>query len=58
MLFNRLADGNFDLPPYGEQQVAAAVLAPLRKIQAATARQLQEIAMLPTRILSLAFGNS
>lgn len=58
MLFNRLADGQMDLPPYSEQQAAGAALAPIREIRAAGALRLKEIAMLPARMLRLAFENS
>jgi type I restriction enzyme, S subunit len=58
MLFNRLADGEISLPPYSEQQAASAALAPIREIRAACALRLREIALLPTRMLRLAFENS
>lgn len=58
MLFNRLAEGEMVLPPYSQQKAASNRLAPLRDIRAASALRLKEIAMLPSRILRLAFENS
>ena len=58
MLFNRLADGEMVLPPYSEQEAAGDVLGPVRDIRAASALRLKEIAMLPARMLRLAFENS
>ena len=58
MLFNRLADGAMELPPYSEQRAAGAALAPIREIRAASVLRLKEIAMLATRMLKAPFENS
>jgi type I restriction enzyme S subunit len=58
MLFNRLADGQVALPPFAVQQAAAATLRPLRGMRSASAARLDEIAKLPSTILSVAFENS
>jgi type I restriction enzyme, S subunit len=58
MLFSRLADGEMVLPPYSEQEAAGDVLGPIREIRAASTLRLKEIAMLPTRMLRLAFESS
>lgn len=55
MLFNRLAEGEMVLPPYSEQKAASEVLGPIREVRAASALRLKEIALLPSRMLRLAF---
>jgi type I restriction enzyme, S subunit len=58
MLFNRLAEGEIDLLPYPMQVAASKVLAELRPMRAAIEAQLEEIELLPARLLAQAFENS
>ena len=55
MLFNRLAEGNIELPPYDIQVAAAKALAELTPMQSAIKKQLAEINLLPAKILARAF---
>lgn len=57
MLFNRLAEGEIDLPPYAAQVAATRALAELRPMRAAIEAQLREIELLPARLLARAFEN-
>jgi type I restriction enzyme, S subunit len=52
MLFNRLAEGNIDLPNYTVQEKAAEALQNLKQVRANLNMQFQEIAALPNRLLS------
>lgn len=58
MLFNRLAEGEIELPPYPVQQKASRALAELRPMKAKIEAQLQEIELLPSRLLAQAFDQS
>jgi len=55
MLFNRLAEGNIELPPYEVQVTASKALAELKPMRAAIEKQLAEINLLPGKILAKAF---
>jgi type I restriction enzyme S subunit len=55
MLFNRLAEGTIELPPYPVQQAASRALAELRPMKAKIEAQLQEIELLPARLLVQVF---
>jgi type I restriction enzyme S subunit len=55
MLFNRLAEGEIELPPYPVQVQASKALAEVRKMRAAIEAQLRDIEMMPARLLSQAF---
>jgi type I restriction enzyme, S subunit len=57
MLFNRLAEGKIDLPPYPVQQTASQALAQIRPLQAHIKEQHREIELLPTRLLVEVFQN-
>ncbi len=57
MLFNRLAQGEITLPDYQTQQRASAVLKELNGMRIKLKQQLDEIALLPQKILSQAFEN-
>lgn len=57
MLFNRLAEGGIDLPTLAIQRSASAALKELRPVRAAIEKKLQEIEMLPQRLLAQAFGS-
>jgi type I restriction enzyme, S subunit len=55
MLFNRLAEGEIELPPYAAQVRASNALAEVRRMIAAIDAQLRDIEMMPARLLSHAF---
>ena len=56
MLFNRLAEGSLELPPYNVQVTASKALAELRPMRCAIEKQRAEINLLPSKILSKAFA--
>ncbi len=56
MLFNRLAEGEIELPPYDVQITASKALAELRPMRRAVEGQLREINLLPEKILAKAFN--
>lgn len=55
MLFNRLAEGEIELPNYAVQQRASKALAALKPMKTALAKQLQELELLPKKILARVF---
>ncbi len=55
MLFNRLAEGEIELPSYNVQQIASKALAELKPMRKAIEQQMKEINLMPTKILSQAF---
>ena len=55
MLFNRLAEGEIELPEYDIQQTASQALAELKPMRRAIEQKLDEINLMPTKILSQAF---
>lgn len=55
MLFNRLAEGNIDLPDFTIQEKAADALKDLKQVRANLDKQYQEIIELPSRLLSNIF---
>lgn len=55
MLFNRLAEGNIDLPPYPVQQAASKMLAEIRTMKTRVEAQLCEMELLPASLLAQAF---
>lgn len=58
MLFNRLSEGNIELPPYDVQLAASQALAQIRPMKAAIESQIKEIELLPSRLLAEAFGEA
>lgn len=56
MLFNRLAEGIIQLPPYEHQVKVSQALAKLKPLQLAVQRQLQDINALPNRLLDQVFN--
>ena len=56
MLFNRLAEGTIKLPDFAVQKKSAAALATLKPMKQAIARELNDINLLPQKILAQAFG--
>jgi type I restriction enzyme S subunit len=57
MLFNRLAEGEVELPPYSVQRRASEALGAVRAMRAAAQGQVSEIKGLPARLLAQAFGS-
>jgi type I restriction enzyme S subunit len=57
MLFNRLAEGEIEIPDYGRQLKASAALAQIKSIGIAIAEQLAELELLPRKFLAQAFDN-
>jgi type I restriction enzyme S subunit len=55
MLFNRLTEGSIELPPYDVQVAASKALAELKPMRSAIEKQLNEINLLPAKILAQAF---
>lgn len=57
MLFNRLSEGDIELPSFTAQQKASAALKELKLLHRAAEHQLAEIDRLPKKILAQAFEN-
>lgn len=55
MLFNRLAEGEINLPPYSVQLAASQALAELRPLKQGIEARLRDIELLPARLLDNAF---
>jgi len=55
MLFNRLADGEIELPDFTIQQKASSALAALRPMRQAIEAKINDINLLPQKILAQAF---
>lgn len=55
MLFNRLSEGNIDLPSISEQDKASEMLSNLKQMQVIFYNQLREINNLPNKILAQTF---
>jgi type I restriction enzyme S subunit len=58
MLFNRLADGEIELPDFSIQQKASAALAALKPMRQAIESKINDINLLPQKILAQAFGDA
>lgn len=56
MLFNRLAEGEIELPSFEAQQTASRALAELKPMRRAIEQTLSEINLMPGKILEQAFG--
>jgi len=56
MLFNRLAEGQIELPDYTIQKEASKALSNLKSLSINLVQQLKEIGTLPNRILAQAFS--
>ena len=56
MLFNRLAEGEIELPSFADQQSASTALKELRPLRGAVEKKLRELDLLPRKILAQAFG--
>lgn len=57
MLFNRLAEGEINLPDFASQEKASQALKALKPLRQAIENKLAEIDLLPQRLLAEAFGN-
>ncbi len=58
MLFNRLADGEIELPDFTAQKMASSALAALKPMRRAIETKLNDINLLPQKILAQAFGDA
>jgi type I restriction enzyme S subunit len=56
MLFNRLAEGEIELPSYDTQVKASKALAQIKPMSAAIQKQITEIELLPQKLLAQFFG--
>lgn len=57
MLFNRLAEGEIELPDFTIQEKASAALAALKPMRQAIESKINDINLLPQKILAQAFGD-
>jgi type I restriction enzyme S subunit len=57
MLFNRLAEGEIDLPDYDTQVKASQALAQIKPMRVAVQKQLEELERMPQKLLAQVFGN-
>jgi type I restriction enzyme S subunit len=55
MLFSRLAEGEIELPSYETQLKTSKILAQIRPLRAAIQKQIQELELIPQKLLTLAF---
>ena len=55
MLFNRLAEGEIELPDYNTQVKASKALAQIKPMRAAILKQLAELELLPQKLLAQVF---
>lgn len=55
MLFNRLAEGEIELPDYATQVKASQALAQIKPMRAAIQKQLAELELLPQKLLAQVF---
>jgi type I restriction enzyme S subunit len=55
MLFNRLAEGEIDLPDFTVQQKASKALAKIKPMRTAIEKQMQELDLIPQKVLAQVF---
>lgn len=55
MLFNRLAEGEIELPNYDTQVKASKALAQIKPLRAAVRQQIAELELLPQKLLAQTF---
>jgi len=55
MLFNRLAEGEIELPEIKAQEKASKALAEIKPMRTAIEKQLQELDLMPPKILAQFF---
>ena len=58
MLFNRLAEGEIELPDFNAQEKASAALSALKPMRQAIESKINDINLLPRKILAQAFGDA
>lgn len=58
MLFNRLAEGEIELPDFAIQQKASTALKELKPLRSTIETSLREIDLLPQKLLAQAFGDN
>lgn len=56
MLFNRLAEGEIELPDYETQVKASKALAQIKPMRAAIRKQIEELELMPQKLLAQVFG--
>ena len=57
MLFNRLAEGEIELPDYDTQVKASKALAQIKPMRAAIQKQIQELELMPQKLLDQVFDS-
>ena len=57
MLFNRLAEGEIELPDYKTQLKASQALAQIKPMRASIQKQAKELEMLPQKLLAKLFAS-
>ncbi len=57
MLFTRLAQGEIDLPKYDIQLKASKALAQIKQMRAAIQKQIDELELMPQKVLAEAFDS-
>jgi type I restriction enzyme S subunit len=57
LLFNRLAEGEIELPDYKTQLKASKALAEIKRLQIAIENQLNELELIPQKLLAQTFGS-
>jgi len=57
MLFNRLAEGEIDLPDFSTQEVASKALATIKPMQISIEMQIRDLQLMPQKLLGQAFGS-
>lgn len=55
MLFNRLAEGEIELPDFTVQEKASKALAQIKPMRAAIEKQMQELELIPQKLLAKVF---
>jgi type I restriction enzyme S subunit len=57
MLFNRLAQGEIELPDYDTQINASAAFAQIKMMHVAVDKQIKELDLMPQKLLAQVFGS-
>jgi type I restriction enzyme S subunit len=57
MLFNRLAEGEIEIPDYDTQLKASKALAQIKPMRVAIQKQIEELELLPQKLLAPVFDS-
>jgi type I restriction enzyme S subunit len=57
MLFNRLAEGEIELPDFSEQQQASQALAQIKPMRTAIGKQMKELELMSQKLIAQSFEN-